>query len=489
MATVIVFCIASYFFISICLGLYARRISLDTSEDYYLAGRSLSWVHLGLTFFASWFSTFAFLGSPGFFYQKGISWWATLACFNLSAPFLAWFIGRRVWLLGSQHGYITPGDLLADRYHSEWLRRASALIGITALVPYCLIQLVGIGKVIYSSTAGVLSYSDGVLIAVCATGIYTFFGGLRAIVLTDIIQGVIFLLVLLLAAFAVVISVGGVTEGLSQAVELRPSAFELKGESIGGPITLTLIWSFGFLLLPHMWQRNYMARSAEVFCKSLVTLSVLSLVLILASATIGLLAIPMIPSLADSDQLVPTIYSEHLPWALPILVLATFAAGMSTIDSQLLTASSIIVRDGLESFTKQKLSPEHEKFAGRCAVILILGLLCTLALNPASQGNIVVLASKGISVAFLLLLPLLGALFSRKPNSNAALASIAVGALALGLLESGTINWSLPFHFGHSVTTLLLQIPVYLLVALLFSATEQHSNSDYLEQKIEIINS
>jgi SSS family solute:Na+ symporter len=482
MSSLIIVCISAYILVSLGLGLYARNHSQNTAEDYYLAGRSLSWVHLGLTFFASWFSTFAFLGSPGFFYQKGISWWMTLACFNLSAPFLAWFLGRRMWQLGTQYGYITPGDLLAHRYQSEWLRRISAFIGIAALIPYCLIQLVGIGKVIYSSTGGSVSYTEGVLIAVLATGAYTFFGGLRAIVLTDMIQGFIFLFVIILAATAVVFAVGGLQEGFTQAVALKPSAFEVTGDTVGGPLTLTLIWSFGFILLPHMWQRNYMAKSPEVFGKSLLVLSLMSLILILASAFIGLLAIPLVPALADSDQLVPTIYNTLVPPALPILVLATFAAGMSTIDSQLLTASSIIVRDILQSVTHEKLNPKFEKTTGRIAVVITLALLCYLALSPESQGNIVVLASKGISIAFLLLLPLLGALFIKHPSSKAAILSIMLGAGTLALLETKVVNFELPYGFGPSVLCLLLQIPVFLLIQLSDKGAKQEDRSTLIPQ-------
>jgi len=148
-----------------------------------------------------------------------------LACFAFSVPFMTWLIGRRVWLLGNLRGYITPGDLFEDRYKSKALKVITAVIGVAALFPYCTIQFVAIGKVLSSVTEGAISYSSAVIFLTLLTAFYTFLGGIRAIILTDMIQGTIFLVVLMLGAYVSLTEAGGLVEGLENAIAARPEAF------------------------------------------------------------------------------------------------------------------------------------------------------------------------------------------------------------------------------------------------------------------------
>ena len=85
MTTVILITLGVYLLLTVGLGLSAKARSANTSEDYFLAKRQVSWVHLGLTIFATWFSTFAFLGAPGFFFSLGVNWFLAMGAFLLIA--------------------------------------------------------------------------------------------------------------------------------------------------------------------------------------------------------------------------------------------------------------------------------------------------------------------------------------------------------------------------------------------------------------------
>ena len=131
-----------------------KESTQNTSAEYYLSNNSVSWVGLGFTMFASWMSVWAYLGAPGAYYGQGLEWLLTHGFTGVGTPLLLWFIGRKMWFLGKKNGYITPGDLLADFHKSKYVRLLTGLISIAALIPYCLVQLIGIGKVVASSTGG-----------------------------------------------------------------------------------------------------------------------------------------------------------------------------------------------------------------------------------------------------------------------------------------------------------------------------------------------
>ena len=82
MLIAIVSLIALYIIGTIILGIKAHKVKDSSADDYFLAGRNVTWWHLGLTIFATWFSTFAFLGLPGFFYERGAKWFIACATFN-----------------------------------------------------------------------------------------------------------------------------------------------------------------------------------------------------------------------------------------------------------------------------------------------------------------------------------------------------------------------------------------------------------------------
>ena len=127
----------------------------------------------------------------------------------MASPSLLWFIGRKLWYLGKQRGYVTPGDLLADFYGISTIKYLVAVVSLIALIPYCLIQLIGIGKALEASTSGTLSYDFGVIMALVGIAIYTIIGGIRAIVRTDILQAVLSGGIVLIGGGIVLANAGG----------------------------------------------------------------------------------------------------------------------------------------------------------------------------------------------------------------------------------------------------------------------------------------
>jgi len=483
MENIILVIIGSYFIISILLGIIANKKSINSAEDYFIASRSLNWFHLAITIFATWMSTFAFLGSPGFYFTNGVNWFLPHGLLVIASPFLLWFIGRKIWYLGKKKGYITPADMLGDFYNSKVIKYLVGIIGLIAILPYSLIQLVGIGKALEASTAGILTYDVGVIMALVGIATYTIIGGIRAIVWTDILQAMLFGGLMIIGGILVFNEAG--SEAYKASLEINTKAFTFDPNTFGSPMSLAIIWTFGYILLPHMWQRIYMAKSAESLSKSIIVGTILALILIvIPSLIMGTLGIGVFENLQDSDKLVPRIFEDLAPTLLPLLILATFAAGMSTVDSQMLSASSIFVRDIVTPITKRKISKEQERFIGKGFVLLFVMLLGYLAMKPENQGSIILLASKGTGIALLLLVPLIGPIAWEKASKYAGILALLVGILVMVIMEFKIIDITIPYGLKIPVVSFLFQIPVFIIVSYLLPNKNYKSDFNKLLKDI-----
>ncbi|MDO6731989.1 sodium:solute symporter family protein [Marinovum sp. 2_MG-2023] len=400
----------------------------DDPEDWFLMGRGANTLMLVGTMFATWFSTFAFLGGPGFFYKIGVNW-LLFGFFNAMGPVMVMVLGPRIWALGKKFNFITPGDLLATYYNSSRrIRILTGLICIAVLFPYSAIQITGIAIALNSISGGLIAFNVGVLLIAVCVGVYSFVGGSRAVVWTDVIQGFIFALLLLGTMLLVIRWAGGWSEGWVAATTARPEMFIFDGGA-GNYITLMTLWTFGWVLTPHLWQRLYMADSPQTLVKGAAITSFLALfVVTFTGVVIGMMSLGMditIPEGSTTDALVPEIFAQYLPAMGVVLVIAVFAAGMSTLDSQMISATSSFTQDLVPSIRNVDNS-QRMRLARYFEVAFVLALVA-FAFSPQGRSLIAPLASIGVGMALSFLLPLLGALFWNRASEPAAFWGMLLG--------------------------------------------------------------
>jgi SSS family solute:Na+ symporter len=421
--------IGLYLILMLYIGYRAYRTNKqDDLEDWFVMGRGANMFMLVGTMFATWFSTFAFLGGPGFFYNKGVNW-LLFGFFNAMGPVLVIVLGPRIWTLGKKFNFITPADLLAAYYNSsKRLRLLTGLICIAVLFPYTAIQVTGIAIALNSISEGLISFNIGVILTAVCVGAYAFFGGSRAVVWTDAIQGLFFALLLIVTMFLVINWADGWEAGWTSSVEARPELFVFDGGE-GNYITLMALWTFGWVLTPHLWQRLYMADSPRTLVKGAAITSFLALfVVTFTGAVIGMLSIGMditIPEGMNSDALVPLIFANYLPVMGAVLVIAVFAAGMSTLDSQLISATSSFTQDLVPTVSKAD-NHQRMRLARIFEVAFVLAVVA-FAFSPQGRSLIAPLASIGVGMALSFLLPLLGALFWSRASEPAAFWGMLLG--------------------------------------------------------------
>ena len=159
----------------------------------------------------------------------------------------------------------------------------------------------------------------------------------------------------------------------------------------------------------------------------------------------------------NPDIFVPTLYGQVAPLLMPMLILATFAAGMSTVDSQLLSASSVLLRDIVEPLSKGRLTKSNEKAIGRYFLVGFVLLIAVLSLTSLGGSTIVFIASKGTGIATLFLVPLLGALFLTDLKAVDGLCALILGSLTMIALETGLFPVDLPYGIGSPLVALAIQ--------------------------------
>lgn len=192
-------------------------------------------------------------------------------------------------------------------------------------------------------------------------------------------------------------------------------------------------WGLGYFGQPHILARFMSARSLTKLRESMGIAIVWVFLSLSGAVVVGLIGIGMFDNLAGGDQEKVFIYMiEKLfnPWIGGVMLAAILSAIMSTIDSQLLVASSALAQDFYQKAIKKDASQRQVVIAGRICVIIISAVALVLALRPNDTIlGIVAYAWAGFGAAFGPLV--LFALFSPKATWASALAGMVAGTVVL----------------------------------------------------------
>ena len=455
------------------LSYFAHRISTSSAEDYFLAGRNIGIIALVGTTMASIFSTGTVVSSPSEFYRQGSGYfWVFFFAFM---PVVYFFLATKMWRLGKVKGYITPGDMLGDFYKSKAVVFWCVAIGLLALLPYAVAQLVAIGKTFEALTEGKITYFWGVTIVSISIALYMYFGGARAVVWTDMVQGFIFATLLIIAGILLVGWAGGwdnmiSTLTTSHAHKTSFLPFEEKAKVTWRYYELGLL-PLSFSFLPYIWQRMYMARSATHVAKNLMSVPVIFVVLFFTTWVIGTSAHVILPEgLKDADSVLGALFSNNAPYFGACILVAAFAAGMSTVDSQLLSAGSLITHDlgGMANVDRQSAAVFT---FGKWSTVILMALLYVWALNlqTASILNLIIL---GISLTIMYIPCVFGMFFWKKATTAGAAWSMGGGLIVFLIKQFKILGLDafLPAPLGSISWGLIASIVFFVVVSLVTSS-------------------
>jgi SSS family solute:Na+ symporter len=425
-----------YLLAALALGLIAYRVTSREAEDYYLASRSLGTVVLLFTTFATLLSAFTFFGGPNVAYSFGPEWILVMGLMDGILFAVLWYVlGYRQWLVGRQHGYVTLGEMLGDRFGSTTLRAVVAGVSIFWLFPYVMLQQVGAGQALVGLTNGAVPYWAGAtLITLFMIG-YVVVAGLRGVAWTDTLQG-LFMLLVTWAAVAWVVSAAGGLGALSSALAgTRPEFLALGGAPAAGApysvqyvIATAVTIAFGVTMFPQINQRFFVARDARVLKRSFALWPVLVVLLFVPAFLLGTWAAGLGIEVPQGSNVLPLLLNEYTPvWFAALVIAGALAAMMSSSDSMLLSGSSYLTRDLYRPLVEPDASDDREGWVARVGVaVFALGSLAA-ALLQGGGGGLDVLVTIG-DTAFggyaQLALPVLVALYWARTTRTGMFAGV-----------------------------------------------------------------
>jgi len=417
--------LGGYLLVALVVGLLAYRLTSDTAEDYYLAGRTLGTVVLLFTTFATLLSAFTFFGGPNLAYSAGPEWILVMGLMDGVLFAVLWYlIGYKQWLLGRKEGYVTLGEMLGDRFGSTPLRLLVAGISIFWLFPYVMLQQKGAGQALVGLTDGAVPFWVGAGGITLFMVIYVAVSGMRGVAWTDTLQGA-FMLVLVWGAVAWVLSaVGGAGEATAAIADADPEFLSLGG-GLYSPewmISTAVSIAFGVTMFPQINQRFFAARSKTVLKRTFTLWPVLVLLLFVPAFMLGSWAVGLGVQVPEGGNVVPALLNEYTPaWFAALVIAGALAAMMSSSDSMLLSGSSYLTRDIYRPLVTDATREDLVARAG-VAVFATISFVASLY----APGTLVEIGNTAFGGFAQLALPVMVALYWARTTRTGMLAGVGV---------------------------------------------------------------
>ena len=440
------FAILAYLAITLLLGLYFRRSSTRSTEDYFVSGRRASWWLAGTSMVATTFAADTPLLVTGLVYAQGIAgnwiWWAFLVSGMMTV-----FLFARLW---RRSGLMTDVQFAEMRYAGKpaaflrgfralylgllmnclilgWVTKA--MIGIVSTTlgptmqswPLLTLSTAALARVFDPVLGQAFSGDDGRALVICIfflipfTGIYVALGGLWGVLWTDLFQFVLKMSIVIAIAYYAVAAVGGLGPMVVRLEAMR--AARGAPEGTGDPLaflpnfsrgfTQDALWTvpvitFAVYLCVQWWafwypgaepggggyiaQRIFSARDEREGLLSVLWFNIAHYALRPWPWILTALAVIILyPGLAHPETGYMLIVNDHVPHALRGVILAGFlAAFMSTIATQLNWGTSYLVEDFYRRFIRRRASERHYVYVAQVVTLVLVAVTACVSARLAS---------------------------------------------------------------------------------------------------------
>jgi SSS family transporter len=422
---------------------YVASRTIKVEADYFVAGRKLGVYAVAMSVFATWFGAETVMGSSGAVAEQGLAGgnadpFGYTICLLLMATFIAFKI--------REAGVITFVDYFRQRFGvtANWL---AAILTIPTSVIWASAQLLAMGEIVASVTG--FDVGVGLLIGAAVVIIYTTVGGLLGDVITDIVQGTI-LTVGLVVLLVVVLATNQFSLASIQPEQLSFSGFNGEGEPLGllGTIDAWMVPIVGSLVAQEAISRFLGATSPSVARKGCYIAAGLYFAVGSIPVVIGLLGTAAGVQASGQDAFLPELAQAYLdPVLYVILMGAVLSAILSTVDTTLLAISAVATRNLFEP-AAPNLSEQGKVRLGRTLTAVAGAVALGVAASGETIKGLVEIASSfgssGIVVAMLF------GLHSKFGDERAAVAALVAG-VTLSFFGDGAVAWAMSLFMGEGV--------------------------------------
>jgi sodium/proline symporter len=420
-----------YLLILLGIGFWGGRESGDL-KGYYVAGKRLpAWV-IAFSSNATGESAWLLLGLTGMGYAIGVhAFWIIMG--EVLGVACAWiWVARPFKEYTDRYDAITVPDYLTERFRdtSHVFRWLSALIILSMVMAYTAAQLTASGKA-FDSFLGT-GYTAGVWIGLAIVLFYTTVGGFKAVAYSDFLQGVLMLGCLVTLPFVGVAAAGGWGAMISDLQAQDPALLRPMGAygltwagvlSAAGSVAIGL----AFLGSPQLLTRFMAARDQKQIVDGGFWAVLCVIGFDVGAVFGGMAGRTLFPGLADPETVLPEMSAALFPALFTgIFLVVVLAAIMSTVDSLLILASSVVVRDVVQKAMGSEASERTLSAMGKGVTVVIgaVGLVVAL-LEVRVIFDFVLFAWSGIACAFTPVV--LCSLFWKRTTREGAVAGMITG--------------------------------------------------------------
>ncbi|TLS35608.1 sodium:solute symporter family protein [Pseudalkalibacillus caeni] len=413
----------------------------NSLSGYYLAGRNLGIIALFFTLYATQYSGNTIVGYTPAAYRTGFSWLQSISFMTIIIGVYLMF-APRLYVIAKRQNFVTPTDWIHYRFKSNAVTILSIFLMLWGLGNYLLEQLVAIGQAVSGLTGGTIPYQFAVIAFVLVMLVYEWMGGMKAVAFTDVMQGIVLMIGIVVFLIGALYLVGGnmgdVTSYIASTEPAKVGVPPLEG-SINWFSILILV-GFGAAIYPHAVQRIYSSKSERTLKRSFARMAWMPPVTTGLVFVIGIIGIMMFPGLdkAGSEKLVGMMANEIAAihpiyyWAMVLFFGGIVAAIVSTADSVLLSFSSMLSKDVYGRFINANATEHKKVMVGKFGGIVVVAFLLWLAWNPpATLYEIFVLKFEllvQVAPAFIL------GLYWNKLSAKPVFWGMLIGALLAGFM-------------------------------------------------------
>lgn len=448
--------IGVYFVCVMAIGLYVAA-KTKTDEDLFLGGRSLTWGFIGLSMFASNISSTTMIGLAGAAYSTGLAqsvyeWGAGISYIVLAMIFVPLYLNSRV---------TTCPEFLEMRFD----RRSRVFFSLTTIIVSIIVDMAGglyAGAIVLQTFFPDLVLWQTCFVLAIIAGLYTAFGGLKAVVYTDALQSIILIAGCSALTYIMFEKLDFSWETMKSFAPEEHFSFIRPADDEGMPWPGILL-GVPFLGIWYVATNQYVtqrvlgaknikhARWGVIFASYLKFLPFFIMVLP------GAMAISLLPGLPNGDMVFPSIVLEFLPVGLVGLVLAGLVSAiMSSVDSTLNSASTLVVVDFVAA-KNPDLKPKQIAKYGRITTFILMVVAALWAPYIENFGGLWSYLQQMFSIIVppIIVVFLVGA-FYKRGNGDGAFWTLLLGTgigIALFVLDLMGI-W--PIHYLMNIGIVIL---------------------------------
>ncbi|MDR2837038.1 MAG: sodium:solute symporter family protein [Azonexus sp.] len=446
--------VIAYWVISVAVGLYAAR-RVHNTKDFAIAGRHLPFYMVIATVFATWFGSEAVLGIPARFLKEGLGGiiedpFGSSLCLVLVGLFFAAPLYRM--------NLLTIGDFYKKRYG----RSVEVLTTIAIVLSYLGwvgAQIQALGLVFYVVSGGVISELAGMWIGAGTILIYTYFGGMWAVAITDLLQMAIIVVGMLFIGYEVSEQAGGVATVVQHASAAGKfnffPAFNLVDVVAFMAALVTMM--FGSIPQQDVFQRVQSSRTITIAVWGTVAGGILyfmfTFVPIFLAYSATLIDPAMVEELIGDDQtsqlILPNMVLKHAPLFAQVLFFGALLSAIKSCASATLLAPSVTFSENiLKPLVGHKLSDRQQLQMMRIVTLLFTISVTLYAIY--TDASIFEMVAKAYQVTLVMaFVPLAAGVYWKRANTQGALLAIVCG-LSVWLLCWAFLpkDYFIPPHFA-----------------------------------------